>query len=152
MLIGASDLAKGIHKLSALAVARASKPGSRLSDGGNLYLRISMEGVKSWVFMYSVGGSRKSRAKQHELGLGPLHTITLTDARSKAAEYRKMLIENKDPMAAKLERTHAKNRTITFAEAAERYIEKERVGWKKPKQASQWQNAFDKYVNPIMGR
>lgn len=145
-------MAGKIHKLSALAVSKANKPGTRLSDGGNLYLRISMTGTKSWSFMYAVGGSRAQRGRQREIGLGPVHTISLADARSKATELRKMLIEGKDPMASKLQEKLDRARTITFAKAAETYINTHRAGWKQAKHAEKWQQSMELHVNPIIGR
>ena len=50
-------------KLSARKVETLTKPG-RHSDGDNLYLSISTNGGKRWVFFYRHGGKRK------EMGLG----------------------------------------------------------------------------------
>jgi hypothetical protein len=44
-------------------------------DGGGLYLHVSKSGARSWIFRYM----RRGRAR--EMGLGPLHTIPLKDAR-----------------------------------------------------------------------
>jgi hypothetical protein len=56
-------MARKINKLSARAVETLKAPG-RYSDGGNLYLSISENGGRRWVFMYRRAG------KQHEMGLG----------------------------------------------------------------------------------
>lgn len=145
-------MAGKLHRLSAMAVAKASTPGARLSDGGNLYLRISKSGVKSWSFMYSTGGGNGSRGRQYELGLGPLHTVSLADARAKAADLRKMRIDGGDPIATRLGDRLAKNRTITFDAAAKTYIDAKRPEWANPKHADQWENTLRDYVSPIMGR
>lgn len=145
-------MAGKIHKLSALAVSKANTPGTRLSDGGNLYLRVSMSGTKSWSFMYAVGGSRAQRGRQREIGLGPVHTVTLAEARAKATELRKMLVDGKDPMAAKLQDRLDKARTITFAQAADSYITTHKAGWKKAKHAEQWLQSMEAHVFPVMGR
>jgi integrase len=140
----------GIHRLSALAVTKANKPGSRLADGGNLYLRVGSNGGKSWVFMYSQG-TRENR-RQREIGLGPVHTVSLAEAREKAAELRKMMLAGDDPMASRLQRRLDQARTITFDEAAKTYIDTHKAGWKNPKHADQWQNTLDTYASPVMGR
>ena len=46
-------MARAIHKLSARAAETISKPG-RHSDGGGLYLSISGEGRRRWVFLYAL--------------------------------------------------------------------------------------------------
>ena len=43
-------MARAIHKLTARAAETISKPG-RHSDGGGLYLSISAEGRRRWVFL-----------------------------------------------------------------------------------------------------
>ena len=83
-------MAGGIERLTALKVARATKPG-RYGDGKGLHLQITKSGVKSWVFRYERGG------KERLMGLGPLHTVSLADAREKARLARAQLIEGVDP-------------------------------------------------------
>ena len=48
-------MARAIHKLTARAAETISKPG-RHSDGGGLYLSISAEGRRRWVFLYTWRG------------------------------------------------------------------------------------------------
>ena len=67
-------MARAMAKLSAVKVARTTKPGM-YSDGGGLYLQISPLGGKSWIFMFKIG------RREREMGLGPAHTIGLADAR-----------------------------------------------------------------------
>ena len=73
-------MARSINRLTAIGVARQEKPGL-YSDGGGLYLQITAAGVKSWLLRYM----RDGRARG--MGLGPLHTISLAEARSKALAY-----------------------------------------------------------------
>jgi Arm DNA-binding domain len=76
-----------LKKLTARTVASLSRPG-RHADGGNLYLTISRTGAtvsRRWTFMYVFAG------KQREAGFGPAATVTLAEAREKAAGYRSML-------------------------------------------------------------
>ncbi|MCX7173399.1 MAG: tyrosine-type recombinase/integrase [Proteobacteria bacterium] len=145
-------MGRSIHKLTALAVAKANKPGARLSDGGNLYLRISTQGVKSWCFMYSIGGAAGQRGRQREIGLGPVHTVTLAEAREKAIALRKSLLDGIDPMQVRLTQRLEKSRAITFDEATKTYIDIHRADWKNPKSAEQWTNTLASYASPVMGR
>jgi len=118
-------MARKVGVLSGLIVGRATKPGM-YSDGGGLYLRIGPTGAKSWVFRFRTDG------KLRDMGLGPLHTITLADARTKATEARKLRLDGADPLharqaarqVAKLEAAKA----MTFQQCADAYIEAHRAG------------------------
>ena len=41
--------------------------------------------------------------------------------------------------------------TVTFAEAAERYIADQRSGWRNRKHAAQWASSLETYANPLIG-
>src|SRR5262245_23934485 len=92
------------NKLTPLAIKRAKKPGL-YGDGNGLYLQISQFGTKAWLFRFMRDGTAR------KMGLGPLHTVSLADARQKAAEARRKLLDGIDPIvhrdaqrsAAKLE-------------------------------------------------
>ena len=101
-------MARLIDKLSAAKVKSAG-PGLH-SDGGNLYLQVSPKGAKSWSFRFMLNG------RSREMGLGPVHTIGLAEARSKAAEVRKTLLEGVDPIEVRQE---AQCRGRIWAEDAE---------------------------------
>jgi integrase len=79
------------------------------ADGGNLYLQVTSGGA-SWVFRYKRDGRRTPR----DMGLGPLHTIGLADARERARQCREMLIDGKDPLdERRAEREAMRVATIT---------------------------------------
>lgn len=141
-------MARGIQKLSALQVDRAKNPGY-FSDGGGLYLQVSASGTKSWLFRFMLSG------RAREMGLGPLHTVSLAEARLKAANCRKLLLEGIDPIDARnAERTArqlAASNTMTFDECAKAYITSHRVGWKNAKHTAQWENTLRDYVSPVFG-
>jgi Arm domain-containing DNA-binding protein len=65
-------MARTIGRLTALDATRINRPG-RYADGAGLYLQITPAGVRSWLFRYM----RHGRAR--EMGLGPLHTISLRE-------------------------------------------------------------------------
>ena len=71
-----------IGGLTALTVERAKRPGM-YADGGGLYLRVTGDGTKNWVYRFMLSG------RPRWMGLGPLHTIGLADARNQAAECRR---------------------------------------------------------------
>src|ERR1700730_2987504 len=112
-------MARSIERLSALAARAANQPGLH-PDGNGLYLHVGAAGSKSWILRYRHGGRR------HDIGLGPYPLISLADARQRANQRRRLLVDGIDPLeqrrsqrvAAAVQRAKA----ITFADAAEKYI------------------------------
>lgn len=141
-------MTRGIHKLKALTVEKARDPGL-YGDGGGLYLQITKAGVKSWLFRYMRNG------KARGMGLGPLHTVSLADARVKAHECRKMLLDGIDPLDAKEQKRQAQlleeSKAKTFEQCAIAYIDAHKAGWKNAKHQEQWRNTLTTYVYPIIG-
>jgi hypothetical protein len=72
-----------LGKSTALKVDRAKRPGM-YADGAGLYLQVTSEGAKSWIYRFSLNG------KAREMGLGSLSAIGLADARAKAQECRRL--------------------------------------------------------------
>ena len=60
-------MARNINKLSARTVETLKAPG-RYSDGGNLYLSISANGGRRWVFMYRFAGRQREWGWAQPLG------------------------------------------------------------------------------------
>jgi Arm DNA-binding domain len=99
-------MARQAKRLTARTVAALKKAG-RHADGGNLYLTISRTGAavsKRWTFLYSLAG------KQREAGFGPASTVTLAEAREKAAGYRSMLAKGIGPAGRKEGRQGSRGR------------------------------------------
>jgi integrase len=125
-----------------------SKPG-RYHDGHKLYLQVTNENAVSWILRYQRNG------KERMLGLGPLHTISLQEARLRAKKARLQLLDGIDPVEAKkaakreLKLTAAK--TMTFQECAEAYIAANRSGWKNAKHGKQWTATLATYAYPKIG-
>ncbi|MCW5634717.1 MAG: integrase arm-type DNA-binding domain-containing protein [Rubrivivax sp.] len=142
------QVGRTLHKLTAKAVAAASRPGY-YGDGGGLWLQVANGGTKSWVFRFA----RAGRAR--EMGLGPLHTLGLADARGRAQQCRQQLLDGLDPIEARraqrLTAVADAARRITFAEAAERYVEAHRAGWRNRKHGDQWTNTLTTYAGPVFG-
>lgn len=141
-------MANAINKLSALQVNRLSKPGL-YGDGAGLYLQITKGGVKSWLFRYM----RNGRARG--MGLGPVHTVSLSDARIKALDVRRQLLAGIDPLDAKQQdQALAKVSAVkvtTFDECSAAYIDAHSSGWKNAKHADQWRNTLATYASPYFG-
>jgi len=76
-------MARPSNRLSAVEVRGIAQKGM-YHDGGGLYLQVSAGGAKSWIFRFMLDG------RSREMGLGPLHAITLAEARKRAAECRRL--------------------------------------------------------------
>jgi integrase len=92
--------------------------------------------------------------RQRMMGLGryELVSVELAEELAKAA-WRKIL-NGIDPLAEKAERRSGVSRlpqTITFKEAATRYIDAHEAGWKNAKHGDQWTATLTTYVFPFIG-
>lgn len=136
-----------IEKLSPAAV-RNARPGMH-ADGGGLYLHVNAAGARSWIFRFMLAG------RAREMGLGPLHTVPIRDAREQAMACRRQLLDGVDPIEARAARRNQAQldaaRSLTFKTCAERYIEAHRAGWRNAKHADQWGNTLASYVYPVFG-
>ena len=87
------------HLIASAATLRAIKPGDgrrRLSDGAGLYLLLFVKGGShGWRLDYTFQGRRKT------LSLGTYPVTSLSSARLKAEEARKMVAEGTDPSMAR---------------------------------------------------
>ena len=82
------------NRLTALEVSKRRTPG-RYSDGHGLWLQISQSGTKAWLFRYMING------RARHMGLGPLHTVNLAEARVRARQARQLILDGKDPIEVK---------------------------------------------------
>lgn len=80
-------------KLSDLQVrkARAGEKDIRLADGGGLYLLVTVAGGKLWRWKY------RFDRKEKLMALGRYPEISLSDARERHFEARKLLAKGVDP-------------------------------------------------------
>lgn len=144
-------MAKGIHRLSPADVKNA-KPGMH-ADGAGLYLNVGPNGSKGWVLRYMLD------KKAHEMGLGPLHTISLTEARERAAQARRLRYDGQDPIearrsargAAKAQTAAEKAAAFTFKQAAEEFIRYKQAEWSNAKHSWQWSRSLEQFVYPELG-
>jgi integrase len=135
-------MAVKLHRLSARKVETLG-PGFH-SDGGNLFLRVRGSNSRAWVFRFKTVG------KVREIGLGPTHTRSLSEARAIAALMRKAVAAGADPaLVIRKEEPQAPGKT--FEECAQEMIEAKRAGWKNAKHAQQWANTLRDYAYPSIG-
>jgi integrase len=131
-----------IHKLTAVAIAAKKRP-SRYPDGGGLYLQVGRSGAKSWLFKFMIAG------KGFGMGLGPLHAVSLAEARKRAAECRQLLSDGINPLTARQEQQQAtlavQAAVKTFGECADAFIQMQQPAWKNQKHVNQWTNTLRDY-------
>lgn len=124
---------------------RKLEPGKVYLDDRhpNLRVKVKANGRAYWLFRYRINGIDR------ELSLGPLRDVSAAQACKKAAEYRDLLRDGKDPKA---ERARQRNRNVpTFKECAERLIEAKRTEWRNAKHAAQWESTLKQYAFPVLG-
>lgn len=136
---------KGKHPHKALSTAKVGSLGEpgRYADGNGLYLIVDRSGAKRWVLRTVVQGKRR------DMGLGSTRLVSLSEARDKAWEYRKIARSGGDPISAR-RRTEGLN--LSFLEAAERVHAEHSASWRNPKHAQQWINTLKTYAGPVMGK
>lgn len=139
---------RAANRLSAVKIARLTEPG-RYADGGNLWLQITKTKTKSWLFRYMRDG------RERAMGLGPVDIVPLADARERARQARRLLLDGRDPIdqrhgersSARLEAAKA----ITFRDAAERYVDAHEASWRNEKHRAQWRSTLEMYAYPVVG-
>tara|TARA_B100000315_G_C14210198_1_gene421677 strand:- start:19 stop:435 length:417 start_codon:yes stop_codon:yes gene_type:complete len=137
------NMAQSIKRLSPRRVATETERGFH-ADGGGLYLQVSKFDTKSWVFRFTL--NKRSR----EMGLGPLHTVSLADAREEALKCRKLVREGIDPIEQRKsirgQALAEAVKVMTFKACADKYISAHSAGWKNVKHATQWTNTLNTYA------
>ena len=141
-------MVRQIQQLTARSVAAAIKPGL-YSDGLGLYLQVARGGSKSWIYRYML------RGRSHDMGLGGVDVVSLSESRELALEARKLVKAGLDPIeerrAQRARQAVDAASMLTFADCADRYINSHEKAWKNPKHRQQWRNTLETYVFPIFG-
>ena len=130
-------MARKINRLNARAVATITKRG-RHADGGGLYLSISPNGGRRWVFLYRWLG------KPTEIGFGSARDVTLARARELAAQARAKLAEGSNPREAR-----RPSEAATFGDCADRLVEAMRPSWRNAKHIAAWEMTLRNYAAPL---
>ena len=88
--------------------------------------------------------------KRRDFGLGPLHKVSLQQAREAAAEYRAKAYRGIDPTAEK-KSAHAAPDGPTFEKAADEVHRQRKETWSNGKHVAQWINTLRDYAFPVIG-
>ena len=142
-------MARSLERLTALQVRRIDSPGLH-ADGGGLYLQLKGEAGRSWVFRYRNGKQIKC------MGLGPVHSVSLSAARELARKARELRAAGLDPLEERRKVEVAEvleaAKSLTFDEAVDAYIEANQVAWRNDKHRQQWKNSLTAYASPKIGK
>jgi len=142
----------GSHTLNALTVkAISASKSTKLRDGGGLWLVTKGKG-RYWIFSYTFGGKRR------EMGVGPLHTIGLAEARQAAERARELLRQGIDPIehrsVAAIEAAKVADGVKTFGEYADSYIDAAVAAgrWRGAKTEARWRNSLTNHAALIRNK
>lgn len=133
-----------MNRLTARQVETIKAPGVYL-DGEGLRLLVDGNGTKRWRFRYRFEG------RDRELGFGPCgaredgRSISLLQARERAAHVRALVRAGRDPMAEDV----AERVAPTFGEAADAFVASIGKQWRNPKHRAQWTMTLTAYAKPI---
>ena len=143
-------MGKAVEILSNLKV-RNLGPGLH-RDGGGLVLVVDAGGSRNWGFVYREPYTKDKfgNGKRTKLGLGGYPTVSLQQARAKAAEARGYLNETppRSPKEVWKERRKASN-TPTFSEMSDVYLATMTNGWRSDRHREQVRSNLLKHCAPI---
>lgn len=119
----------------------------KLADSGGLYLFVTAKGFKSWRLKYRFNG------KEKRLIIGPYPDVPLAAARDERDEARRLLREDKDPLAERQKRKAAAVAAAgnTFEVVAKRWHEAQLGRWSVV-HATKVREALERDVYPEFGR
>lgn len=141
-------MARQLSKLTTITVRQARRRGL-YGDGGGLFLQVSAGGAQSWVFRWKEAG------RFRVMGLGPVHTVSLAEARDKAVACRKLRLDGIDPIAERRAKRAAVQldaaKAMTFRQCAEAYIDAHRIGWRQ-RTLDAWERTLERHVYPAIGK
>lgn len=144
-----------LHRLSPVFVRTCNTPGVYI-DGGGLRFRIGPNGSRSWVMRITINGVRR------DIGLGPLTTWSLAEAREKADAMRKAVADGRDPFAERPGRQRTKPEQVapvtsvapqpTFESCWRAYWQVKEPQLSNGKHRDQWVSTMNTYVLPQIGQ
>ena len=127
--------------LSAAFVRTVTAPG-KYTDGHGLFLRVDKSGARRWVQRIII------RGKRTEMGMGSASLVSLSEARERALENRKLARAGGDPLQAK----RASEALLTFEEAARKVHQIHEPTWRNKKHAAQFISTLATYTFPRIGK
>lgn len=103
---------------------------------------VEPSGARSWVFRMQVAGKRQ------DFGLGSVSTLSLAQARTKAADFADKINRGEDPRPVA---APSKVKVPTFAEAACACYEALKSGWSNQRHRDSWLASLEGHIFPTLG-
>lgn len=139
---------KRSKELSAVEVARLREGLHAVGGVPGLYLQVR-GAARSWILRAVIGGKRR------DVGLGGYPGVTLAGAREKARQARQTIETGVDPVLAKEAARNAlksaQAASVSFSEAAQRFIDAKSAEWRNGKHRNQWVATLETYAYPVIG-
>ena len=138
---------KGVAKL--LAAEELGRHGEN-----NLFLQIQRQSrskketiTASWLFRYQRAG------RDYQMGLGAYdpERNTLDDAKARARAAHQLILDGKDPLAAKNAAKAARAKALTFEECARQFFDAQQERWSNPRHRAQFLSSMEAYAIPKIG-
>ena len=121
---------------------RAIKTAGVYLDGGGLRLIVTAKGTKRWELWIAINGRKR------ELGLGVFPSVSLKDARDKAAEIKRAA---RDGVDARKQQRDEEAHAPTFCQAFDVYFSVKRKQLSNAKHLNQWPSSMESYIFPVFG-
>ncbi|WP_419932018.1 tyrosine-type recombinase/integrase [Candidatus Poriferisodalis sp.] len=128
---------RSVHKLTAQQV-KGAPPGKHY-DGAGLILIVKPSGARSWAVRLMLDG------RQKDYGLGGYPTVSLGEARRKAAEMRDRVRAGTDPLAVR------RSAVPTFSDAVELLYRQKLPNFRNPQRAHEWRVRLTLHAEPHIG-
>jgi len=147
------------RQLNRLSPGKLKSLRDRLhADGGGLYLNVADGGRnRSWLFRYAISElTEKGRQRERWMGLGPIETVSLAEAREAALTCRKLRQQGVDPIEQRNAQRDAARvaaaKKLTFDQCVASYLAAHRPKWRSIRHSQQWERTLRGYASPIIGR
>jgi hypothetical protein len=129
-----------------LRTAKPKEKDYKLSDGQGLYLLINTTGGKLWRFDYSFRGKRKT------LAFGSYPTLSLSDARQRREDAKKLIANGTDPSDFKKDQKTAIELAAlnTFEAVTLKWFETHKGRWSEG-HSKHILSRFENDIFPIVG-
>ena len=126
-------------------VSKAEK-GKKLADGGGLHLFVTPAGGTTWRIKYRIGGKEKIYS------VGPYPLVSLAGARVELAEVKALLLEGKDPVAARRvnRAATAAGSDNTLKAVSQEWLTMKKREW-SPNHSAKSARAFERDIYPSLG-
>lgn len=137
-------------ELTAIEVKRLREGTHAVGGVSGLCLQVGSVGSKSWILRVVIG------TKRREIGLGPYPEVSLSVARSTAAEMKAQIRNGIDPLeerkTLRARLAMEQQRGLLFEEAVSQFAPIKASELAAGKYRDQWRDSVDKYAVPELGK